>query len=220
MSVDEFNNEENCDKHGKYIISNYNTYLGCPFCHKETKKHIDKLYKELVPFREKLVKYNLGVLVLSEEELKIINNKLAEYKNVSDKYAENKFKATEKILEEDKKKQEQYKVESDLEEIRCKNLPQIGQQYTKEGDLIKDPGAWLEIIKYTNEELVIKVIKLVNEYYKRYLEIDKIYNLKEHIHNRRYNFELWEFQPEQMNRSQSQLLLYFWPEGASMDLDS
>lgn len=68
--------------------------------------------------------------------------------------------------------------------------------------------------------ILIQVVALKNEYFERYLDLNKIYPLFKHDYWKG-NLQLWEIEPRSMKRAVSQLLLQWENEvGWNWDLDS
>ena len=115
-----------------------------------------------------------------------------------------------------------------MEDLSKAYAPILGPRFLAEGSIIGNYGHSWKVISYDPEgDLVIEVLSVPDDkYWQRYLDEGKQYTLFEHKHNREYGrgnggslMEIWEIPGDQMKRDVSQVLLYLWEDGPSMDLD-
>ena len=124
----------------------------------------------------------------------------------------------------EKQEEERKRWEKEAQK-HAENSPVLGPKFLLKGKTISDNGNVWKIINYDPEgDLIILVLKSTS-YFSTYLDEGRQYTLFEHKCNRRPEtsttelMEIWEIPAEQMKRSSSQLLLYLWEEGPSIDLD-
>lgn len=87
------------------------------------------------------------------------------------------------------------------------------------GKLIGDKHLKGKVVSFDEDNIMMEIVLLNNEYYERYLDLGKTYPLFRHTH---WNGDLllWEVKPEAMKRDVSQILLQWEKDiGWTWDLD-
>jgi len=64
--------------------------------------------------------------------------------------------------------------------------------------------------------ITVRVLK-VSDHMSTYLNVGDEYTLRKH---ERSSYDWWEIPSDQMKRDTSQVFLYFWPEGPSIEIDT